>query len=99
MLFFYYVTIMDQEDLNKDDPKRLGLESDKIILETVKEAFKASLALEHSSLEDDENNYNKTEDKLKKLVLKYNIEQKKYFNKIIDVYQEEIFKLIKEDSL
>jgi hypothetical protein len=90
---------MDEEDLAKTDPKRFGLEADKIILETVKEAFKTHLNLAPSSIQEDEEKLKTAEEPLKQLVLRYNIEQKKYLNKVIDVYQDEIFKLIKEDSL
>lgn len=90
---------MDEEDLKKDDPKRFGLESDKIILETVREAFKTTLSLANSSLQEDEEKLAASQDLYKQLALKYNIGQKKYLNKLIDAYQDEIFKLIKEDSL
>ncbi len=91
--------MMDEEDLKKTDPKRVGLEKDRILLEYVKNAFKAKLDLYPTRLEEDITKMNNQTDPAKSNIIAYLIEQKKYLMKLIDQYEFEINKLAKEDSL
>ena len=93
--------MMDDQDLEKLDPKRTNLEEDKIILEYAKERLRAVYDLFPTKLEQDivllqqDNNSNPN----RTLGIKYRIEQKKLLLRLIDVYDNELLKLIKEDIL
>ena len=90
---------MDQSDLEKTDPKRIGLENDKIILETTKNALQSNFDLYPTRVEEDVRRLKNEKDSYKKEVLKYVIEQKKYLLRLIEHYQYEINKIMKEDIL
>ena len=90
---------MEENDLEKTDPKRTNLEEDKLILEYAKERLTSIYDLSDSKLEEDEENL-KQETKTKlKLAISYKIEQKKYLLKLIELYNNELFRLLKEDIL
>ncbi len=99
LLFYYYTLILDETDLDKDDPKRVGLEGDRIIVEYVKNAFKSILNRYPTTLENDIERLNKETNSQRKVLIKYLIGQKRLLVKLIDVYQNELYKLVKEDSL
>lgn len=92
---------MDEHDLEKLDPKRTNLEEDKIVLEYSKERLRAVYDLYPTKLEYDLellksiNDY----DEIKSLAIRYRIEQKKLLLRLIDIYDNELLKLIKEDIL
>ncbi len=90
---------MDESDLEKDDPKRFGLESDRIIVEYVKNAFKTILDGFPTKLESDIERLGKETNAQRKTVIKYLIGHKKLLMKLIEIYQNELYKLVKEDSL
>ena len=90
---------MDKSDLEKKDPKRFGLEKDKIILETTKNALQNYFDLYPTKVEEDIIRLKNQTETYKKEVLKYLIEQKKYLMRLIDHYQYEINKMMKEDVL
>lgn len=90
---------MDESDLEKDDPRRVGLESDRIIVEYVKNALKSKLEAFPTKVEDDVERLNKETNPEKKTVIQYLIGQKRLLMKLIEVYQAELYKLVKEDSL
>ncbi len=91
--------MMDEADLQKDDPRRVGLESDRIIVEYVKNAFKTILDSYPTKVENDVERLNKETNSEKKVVLQYLISQKRFLIRLIDLYQSELYKLVKEDSL
>jgi hypothetical protein len=90
---------MDDLDLTKPDPKRSGLEDDRIIIETMKNALKSLLDLYPSSLDQDKFKLKQEQEGSKKMIFKYIIEQKNILIKLIDLYDEQINKLTKDDSL
>lgn len=90
---------MDKSDLEKLDPKRIGLEKDKIILETTKNGLQTYYDLYPTKVEEDVKRLLNEKESYKKEVLKYMIEQKKYLVRLIEYYRFEINKLMKEDIL
>jgi phosphate uptake regulator len=90
---------MDESDLERDDPKRVGLEGDRIIVEFTKNALKSLLDAFPTKLQNDIERLSKETQQDRKTVIKYLINQKRLLIKLIDVYQNELYKLVKEDSL
>lgn len=90
---------MDEIDLEKQDPKRVSLEQDKIIVEYVKTQFQNYLDLYANKADFDLERSKKEPEPFKKNILIYQYEQKTYLTKIIEAYQEQINLLNKEDSL
>jgi hypothetical protein len=99
LLFFYYVLMMDEQDLQLSDPKRNDLEQDRILLEFVISQLRSNLVQFDGSVSDIEKKYVSTEDKIKKAVIGYKLEQLKMLTQIIGVYEDNYYKLVKEDSL
>jgi hypothetical protein len=99
MLFFYYTLLMDEADLEKEDPKRVGLENDRIIIEYVKNSLKGVLDSYPTKFEFDSERLSREPEDHKKAVYKYLIAQKSYLIRLIEYYQSELYRLIKEDSL
>ena len=91
--------MMDEVDLEKPDPKRTGLEDDRIILEYVKNALQTNLNLYPTSAENDQSRAEKETETHKKNVLQYQVEQKTYLTKLIEVYQQQLNKSNKDDVL
>jgi Rubisco LSMT substrate-binding len=100
-MFYFYTCMMDEHDLEKLDPKRTNLEEDKIVLEYSKERLRAVYDLYPTKLEQDLELLKavKDQDSVVTLAIKYRIEQKKILLKLIDIYDNELLKLIKEDIL
>jgi len=90
---------MEENDLEKTDPKRTNLEEDKLILEYAKERLTSIYDLSDSKLEEDEENLKQETNTKLKLAISYKIEQKKYLLKLIELYNNELFRLLKEDIL
>jgi hypothetical protein len=90
---------MEDNDLEKQDPKRTNLEEDKLIVEYAKERLRATYDLYPTKLEDDEERLAKETNPRVKLVISYKIEQKKYLLRLVEIYNDELLKLIKEDIL
>lgn len=90
---------MDDNELDKLDPKRTNLEEDKLILEYSKERLKALYDLYPTKLVEDEEKLSVEKDSKIRIGLLYKIEQKKYLLKLIELYTNELMKLIKEDIL
>jgi hypothetical protein len=91
--------MMEESDLEKMDPKRTELEQDRIILEFIKNSLHNYLDLLPSKLENDEARLKTETDTETKVSLQFKIQQKKLLLKLIDFYNEELNKLIKDDSL
>jgi hypothetical protein len=91
--------MMDESDMDKQDPKRFGLESDIFLLDYIKNALKTQYELFPTRLDEDYSKLMVEKTPYKKAVLSYLVEQKKYLTKLIEQYQYEMKKLIKEDSL
>jgi len=90
---------MDKDDLQKLDPKRFGLEKDKIILETTKNGLQAYIDLYPTKFEEDVVKLKNQTERYKKEIIKYLIEQKKLLLRLVEHYQYEINKIMKEDIL
>jgi hypothetical protein len=96
---------MDESDLEKEDPKRSGLESDRIIVEYVKNSMKSMLDSYPTKLDDDlagldrAMRSNEKDGAYKVAVYKYLIAQKNYLMRLIEYYQNELHRLVKDDSL
>jgi hypothetical protein len=91
--------MMDEVDLEKPDPKRTGLETDRIILEYVKNALQTNLNLYPTSAENDQLRAEQETETYKRNILQYQVEQKTYLSKLIEVYQQQLNKLNKDDVL
>ena len=90
--------MMDSTDLDLPDPKRSDLEQDRIILEYAISQFRSMLL----NFEDSENSKEealKEQDLVMRSLLLYKIEQRNLLLKIIKIYDEEYYKLVKEDAL
>jgi hypothetical protein len=90
---------MEDSELDKQDPKRTNLEEDKLILEYAKERLRAIYDLFPTKLEEDEEKLNTETDYRIRLAITYKIEQKKYLLRLVETYNDELLKLIKEDIL
>ena len=90
---------MEENDLEKTDPKRTNLEEDKLILEYTKERVIAMYDLYPTKLEEDEERLELQTNAKIKLAISFTIEQKKYLLKLIDLYDNELLRLMKEDIL
>jgi glycosylphosphatidylinositol transamidase (GPIT) subunit GPI8 len=91
--------MMDELDLEKPDPKRHGLENDRIVLEYVKNAFQTNLDLYPTRVENDQDRAMKEPEAYKKNILEYQIAQKNYLAQLIETYQNQLNKLNKDDVL
>lgn len=92
--------MLDEIELEKEDIKRFGLEGDKIVLEYAKNYLKSLLDVYPTKLENDMERVKRENiEPDRKLAVSYLIEQKKYLVKLIEVYENEISKLIREDTL
>jgi hypothetical protein len=99
VLFYYYVLMMDANDMEKEDPKRNKLEEDKLIVNYAKENFIAMEKLSKTSLAEEEERYNKETNPLIKHFIKYKIQQRLLLTKIIEVYEDQYNFLVKDESL
>lgn len=99
VLFYYYVLMMDSNDMEKEDPKRNSLEEDKLIVNYTKENLIAIEKLSQSSLAEEEERFNKETNPLIKHFIKYKIQQRKILRKIIEIYEAQYNFLIKDESL
>ncbi len=97
-LFFHYVTIMDEIDMEKYDPKRNGLEYDPIVMDTAKNALEQALAA-MSTETNDTKRADQASDYLKKMVIEYTISQRALLENIIKKYDEQSYRLNKDDIL
>ncbi len=76
------------------------MEEDRVVLEHVKNSFLSLLDLYPTKLEYDLERINRPDiENDRKLSIAYLIEQKKYLIKLIKIYENEINKLVKEDTL
>ncbi len=91
--------MMDEIDLEKPDPKRIGLENDKIIIEYVKNQFQTILELYTNRAQYDLERCLKETEVYKKNILIFQYEQKTLLSNLIGVYQDQLNKLNKDDSL
>lgn len=98
-LFYYYTLLMDENDLTKTDPKRVGLENDRIIVEYVKDALQGMLDINLTTKNVDQAAIDAETEPYKKHVLQYILEQNKQLQELIYVYHQQALKLNKEDIL
>lgn len=92
--------MLDEIELDREDIKRFDLEGDRIVLEYTKNAFQSLLDLYPTKLENDIERIKKANiEHDRKTAIAYLIEQKKYLIKLIEIYENEISKLVKEDTL
>ncbi len=92
--------MLDEIELEREDIKRFDLEGDRIVLEYTKNALQSILELYPTKLENDLERIKKANIEAdRKTAIAYLIEQKKYLVKLIEIYENEINKLVKEDTL
>lgn len=91
--------MLDDKELEQTDPKRFGLENDRILLESVKQQLKNKYDLYPTNIQQDMRRLESETDPLLKLLIQYQIEQKRNLLKMINVYNDDINKLVKEDVL
>jgi hypothetical protein len=99
-LFFFYVSMLDEFEMDREDIKRIGLEEDRVLLQYVKNALQSQFDLYPSKLKDDlERIQNPEIEPDRKTAILYMIQQKRILLKLIEIYENEINRLIKEDTL
>jgi hypothetical protein len=91
--------MMEESELELNDPKRFDLENDRIILEFVKNSLQNHYEMFPTKLEDDEVRLAKETDPTRKTWLKFKIQQKKLLLHMIDYYNNDLNKIMKDDSL
>lgn len=92
--------MLDEIELDREDIKRIGLEEDRVVLQYVKNALQSQLDLYPSTLKNDLERVNKADiEPDRKTAISYMIEQKRYLTKLIEIYENEINRLVKEDTL
>ena len=90
---------MEEVELELNDPKRFDLEQDRIIVEFYKNALQNHYDLFPTKLEQDQERYENEQNPTKKLWLKFKVQQKTLLLHMIDLYNNELNKLMKDDSL
>ena len=98
-MFYFYTLLLDEIDLEKPDPKRAGLEEDRIVVDYVKTFLINKLESYPTSVEHDTKREHREPEIAKKNILKFQIEQKTFLAKLIEAYFQQLQKLNKEDSL
>ena len=92
--------MLDYIELDRDDIKRIGLEEDRVVLLYTKNALQSNLDLYPTKLENDlERIKNADIEPDRKTTVLYLIQQKKLLIKLIELYENEINRLVKEDTL
>lgn len=99
LLFFYYTLMLDENDLEKPDPKRVNLDEDKIIIDYARNSFISMDSLFMNSLEKEKERFNEERDEKIKALIHYKILHRNLLKRFVDVYAEHYLMLIKEDSL
>lgn len=90
---------MDSQDLDLPDPKRTDLEQDRIVLEFVISQFRSLLIQFDRSISELTSIADVEKTPIRKAVLLYKIEQLKILTSIIGTYEDNYYRLVKEDSL
>lgn len=99
LLFFFYTLMLDESDLEKPDPKRIGLDEDKIIIDYARNSFISMDSLFMNSLDKEKERFSSEKnDKIRSLI-HYKILHRNLLKRFIDVYADHYLMLIKEDSL
>lgn len=98
-MFYFYTLLLDEIDLEKPDPRRFGLEQDRIMVEYVKTYLQNRLESYSTSIDNDVRRERSETDVAKKNILNFQIEQKTFLAKLIGTYLEQLERLNKEDSL
>ena len=92
--------MLDEIELDREDIKRIGLEEDRVVLQYVKNALQSQLDLYPSTWKNDmERIGNKDIEPDRKTAIIYLIEQKRYLVRLIEIYENEVNRLVKEDTL
>lgn len=99
LMFYYYTLLLDEIDMEKPDPKRVGLEDDRIVLEHVKNALYTMLEKYPTSAQSDQERAAREPEHYKKNVIQYLVEQKNYLSKLIEAYHAQSAKMNKDDML
>lgn len=99
ILFYYYVLMLDSNDLEKEDPKRKNLHEDKLIVNFVKENLQAMEHLNQNSIKEEQEKYEKETNPLIKNFIKYKIQQRNLLKKLVEVYDSQYFMLVKDEAL
>ena len=91
--------MMDKQDLDLPDPKRSELEQDRILLEYVISQFRTQLLQYDGSISDISNRVKLEAEPMRKSVLEYKLGQLQLLTQLIGIYEDNYYRLIKEDSL
>lgn len=91
--------MMDEIDLKQTDPKRSGLEQDRIILEFAVNKLRSHLNEIRETAKELYELYNMENYYFKKQVYLYKAQQINLLKRIITEYEETYYRIIKEDSL
>ena len=90
---------MDSQDLQLPDPKRTELEQDRIVLEFIISQFRSLLIQFDKSISELSSIADIEKTPIRKAVLQYKIEQLRILTSIIGIYEDNYYRLVKEDSL
>ncbi len=91
--------MMDKQDLDLPDPKRSELEQDRILLEYVISQFRTQLLQFDGSISDISHRVKLETEPMRKSVLEYKLGQLQLLTQLIGIYEDNYYRLIKEDSL
>lgn len=92
--------MLDEIELDREDIRRIGLEEDRVVLQYVKNALQSHLDLYPTTIKNDLERLNKADiEPDRRTAILYNVQQKKYLVRLIDIYDKEINRLVKEDTL
>lgn len=91
--------MMDNSDLDLQDPKRSELEQDRIVLEFVITQLRTVLNQIESKGGITRQSADSETNLLKKAVIEFKLEQKRILREVITIYEEDYYRLIKEDAL
>lgn len=81
------------------DPKRTDLENDRIVLEFIKNNLQSIYDLYPTKIENDIEQLKSETNRERRTWIQYKINQKKILLQIIDKYNDDLNKIMKDDSL
>jgi hypothetical protein len=91
--------MMDPTDLKQPDPKRVGLEQDRIVLEYAINQLRSYLLNMHGTMQGFHAAAEAEKDHLVSAVHLYKAEQMRLLQDLIRIYEDDYSRLLKEDSL
>jgi hypothetical protein len=91
--------MMEETEMELLDPKRTDLENDRIVLEFIKNNLQNIYDLYPTKIENDIEQLKVETNRERRTWIQYKINQKKILLQIIDKYNDDLNKIMKDDSL